>query len=122
MIDACRLPPIRFRSHERTDMNWLQSVVGLRYNKNANAAGAQTERRGVATRPVRAVVSQARTSPANFQSCRPVQFRAAHWFVLLCGPLLHSPQRFGGIALLDLSRSQLGFCPLGKPLIASARQ
>src|SRR5262249_6216977 len=39
---------VRFRSQEENHMMFLLSGTGLRYNEKANAAGAQTERRGKA--------------------------------------------------------------------------
>jgi hypothetical protein len=57
-IDAC------FRSQEKNDMLFLLSEAGLRYNDNAIAAGAQTERRDLAG-PVRDLLG-GETSPAAF--------------------------------------------------------
>src|SRR5262245_12961062 len=54
----------QFRSQEENPMMLLLSGTGLRYNKNAIAAGAQTERRG-GRGPVRGLLG-GRTSPAAF--------------------------------------------------------
>src|SRR5262245_33267162 len=52
-------------------MTYFLEGGGLRYNKKANSSGAQTVRRGVATRPVRAIVSQARPHRPFVSKPRP---------------------------------------------------
>src|SRR5262245_48116720 len=53
---------VRFRSQAMNDMMFLLLQPGLRYNENAIAVGAQTERRGLAG-PVRDLLG-GETSPA----------------------------------------------------------
>src|SRR5262245_1566004 len=70
-----RLPAHLSASRHRTDLTgnvfMLRSPSGLRSNENACVLGAQTERRGEATRPVRDLLTGESSPAGSFARGKP---------------------------------------------------